>query len=327
MALVKFEEDYILNNRGLKLFTCRWMPENEDPKALVFLCHGYAMESSISMQGTGKRLVKAGYGVYGIDYIGHGKSDGLHGYVPSFEELVQDCADHFTKVCEREENRKKQRFLMGESMGGAVVLLLHRKMPNFWDGAILIAPMCKIADEMKPSPFVTSILSKLANFVPTWSIVPAQDIIEAAVRDPEKKKQVRANPYWYTGRPRLRTAQEFINVCDDLEKRLNEVTLPLLVLHGEADKVTDPGVSRLLHETAASFDKTFKLYPEMWHALTYGELPENTNKVFDDIFGWLDERSEGSNSRLENASKSKEDLEPDVTSHEKPTAAAPRKSS
>lgn len=33
------------------LFTCRWLPENEDPKALVFLCHGYAMESSISMQG------------------------------------------------------------------------------------------------------------------------------------------------------------------------------------------------------------------------------------------------------------------------------------
>ena len=33
------------------LFTCRWLPEKKDPKALIFLCHGYAMESSISMQG------------------------------------------------------------------------------------------------------------------------------------------------------------------------------------------------------------------------------------------------------------------------------------
>lgn len=29
-------------------------------------------------------------------------------------------------------------------MGGAVLLLLHRKEPSFWDGAILVAPMCKV---------------------------------------------------------------------------------------------------------------------------------------------------------------------------------------
>ena len=29
-------------------------------------------------------------------------------------------------------------------MGGAIVLMLHRKEPTFWDGAILVAPMCKV---------------------------------------------------------------------------------------------------------------------------------------------------------------------------------------
>jgi alpha-beta hydrolase superfamily lysophospholipase len=29
-------------------------------------------------------------------------------------------------------------------MGGAVALLLHRKKPDFWDGAVLVAPMCKV---------------------------------------------------------------------------------------------------------------------------------------------------------------------------------------
>lgn len=38
------------------------------------------------------------------------------------------------------------RFLLGESMGGAVVLLLARKKPDFWDGAVLVAPMCKVCD-------------------------------------------------------------------------------------------------------------------------------------------------------------------------------------
>ncbi|KAK8960796.1 hypothetical protein KSP40_PGU012406 [Platanthera guangdongensis] len=36
------------------------------------------------------------------------------------------------------------RFLLGESMRGVVVLLLHRKKPSFWHGAVLVAPMCKV---------------------------------------------------------------------------------------------------------------------------------------------------------------------------------------
>ena len=46
---------------------------------------------------------------------------------------------------ELEEYRSKSRFLYGESMGGAVALLLHMKDPAFWDGAVLVAPMCKVS--------------------------------------------------------------------------------------------------------------------------------------------------------------------------------------
>jgi alpha-beta hydrolase superfamily lysophospholipase len=45
---------------------------------------------------------------------------------------------------EKSEYKNQRRFLLGESMGGAVVLMLHRKEPNYWDGAILVAPMCKV---------------------------------------------------------------------------------------------------------------------------------------------------------------------------------------
>ena len=45
---------------------------------------------------------------------------------------------------EKEDNKGKMRYLLGESMGGAVSLLLHRKMPDFWAGAILIVSMCKV---------------------------------------------------------------------------------------------------------------------------------------------------------------------------------------
>ena len=35
-------------------------------------------------------------------------------------------------------------FLFGQSMGGAVALKIHFKQPNEWNGAILVAPMCKV---------------------------------------------------------------------------------------------------------------------------------------------------------------------------------------
>lgn len=69
-----------------------------------------------------------------------------------------------------------------------------------------------------------------------------------------------------------------------------QVTLPFFVLHGEADIVTDPAVSKALYERAGSEDKTIKLYPGMWHGLTSGEPDDNIEIVFSDIIAWLDKR-------------------------------------
>jgi len=47
-------------------------------------------------------------------------------------------------IADREEYMNKARFLYGDSMGGAVALDIHRKEPQDWNGAILVAPMCKV---------------------------------------------------------------------------------------------------------------------------------------------------------------------------------------
>ncbi|CAN7020214.1 unnamed protein product [Brassica oleracea var. botrytis] len=304
---IKYEESFIRNSRGLKLFTCKWLPTNQEPRAIVFLCHGYGMECSITMNSTARRIVKAGFGVYGMDYEGHGKSDGLSGYIPNFDHLVDDVSTHYTTICEREENKGKMRFMLGESMGGAVVLLLSRKKPEFWDGALLVAPMCKIAEEMKPSPFVISILTKLFSVIPKWKIIPTQDIIDISYKEPEIRKQVRENPLCYKGRPRLKTAYELLRISIDLEKRLQEVLLPFMVLHGDDDKVTDKAVSQELYRVAVSSDKTLKLYSGMWHGLLNGETQENIEIVFADVIGWLEKRTELGNDRFESELKHNND--------------------
>jgi len=37
--------------------------------------------------------------MFGIDYEGHGKSEGVPGLVMSFDSVIADCIQHFTSVC------------------------------------------------------------------------------------------------------------------------------------------------------------------------------------------------------------------------------------
>ncbi|KAJ4769635.1 alpha/beta-Hydrolases superfamily protein [Rhynchospora pubera] len=139
----KYEEEFITTHRGIRLFTCKWLPEKNEPKALIFICHGLAAECSVSLTDTAIRLVRAGYAVYGIDYEGHGKSSGKRCYISRFDHIVSDCSNHFKSIAEKVENKNKKRFLYGISMGGAVAINMHRKDPTYWNGAILMAPLCK----------------------------------------------------------------------------------------------------------------------------------------------------------------------------------------
>ncbi|XP_062144253.1 caffeoylshikimate esterase-like [Alnus glutinosa] len=282
----EYQQEYKRNSRGVQLFTCRWLPFSS-PKALVFLCHGYGMECSGFMRECGIRLARAGYAVFGIDYEGHGRSKGARCYIKKFENIVNDCDDFFKSVSVQDEYKDKCRFLYGESMGGAVALLLHKKDPAFWNGAILVAPMCKISEKVKPHPMIVNILTRVEEIIPRWKIVPTKDVIDAAFKDPIKREEIRNNKLIYQDKPRLKTALEMLRTSMSLEESLSEVRLPFFVLHGEADTVTDPEVSRALYKRASSIDKTIKLYPGMWHGLTSGEPDENVEIVFADIIDWL----------------------------------------
>jgi len=75
-------------------------------------------------------------------------------------------------------------------MGGAVAVLLHKKDPSFWDGAVFVAPMCKISEKVKPHPVAVSMLSGLEHIFPKWKIVPTKDVINSAFKDHTKREMV-----------------------------------------------------------------------------------------------------------------------------------------
>ncbi|CAA6658434.1 unnamed protein product [Spirodela intermedia] len=184
-------------------------------------------------------------------------------------------------------------------MGGALCLLLHlrdhqrhRRSPGggAWAGAVLVAPMCRISESIRPRWPVPQILTFVARFAPKLPIVPTVDLISVSVKVPEKRAVAGRNPLRYRGRPRLGTVVELLRVTDYIYSRLPEVTLPFIVLHGSADVVTDLSVSQALYELAASEDKTIRIYDGMLHSLLFGEPEENITVVRGHILSWLNDR-------------------------------------
>ncbi|CAN1181238.1 Caffeoylshikimate esterase [Linum perenne] len=290
---IRTEEWYEINYKGLEIFCKSWMPEAGGVriKGVVCFCHGYGDTCTFFFEGIARRIAASGYAVYALDHPGFGLSEGLHGYIENFDDLVDNAIEQFNKIKERPELRGLPRFILGQSMGGAVTLKAHLKEPCEWDGVILVAPMCRISDEVKPPAPVLKVLTCMAKFLPKAKLIPGADLGELAFRDATKRKMAEYNVICYSDRVRLQTAVELLKATEEIEAQVDKVSAPLLILHGAADKITDPKVSEFLYENAASEDKTLKLYEEGFHSILEGEPDDRIFAVFDDIITWLDSRS------------------------------------
>ncbi|XP_062161398.1 caffeoylshikimate esterase [Alnus glutinosa] len=287
-------KSFYTSPRGLKLFTRSWLPlSSTPPRALICMVHGYGNDISWTFQATPIFLAQKGFACFALDLEGHGQSQGLRAFVPNVDLVVQDCLSFFNFVKQDPLFRGLPSFLYGESMGGAICLLIHLADPKGFDGAVLVAPMCKISDKVRPRWPIPQVLTFVAKFLPTLPIVPAADLMYKSVKVDEKKIVAEMNPMRYRGKPRLGTVVELLKVTEYLSQRLQDVSLPFIVLHGSADVVTDPNVSRDLHDEAESEDKSIKIYDGMMHSLLFGETDENIEIVLLDILSWLNGRCRG----------------------------------
>ncbi|THG22959.1 hypothetical protein TEA_026183 [Camellia sinensis var. sinensis] len=316
-------EWYERNSKGLEIFCKSWLPKpGVRIKGALCFCHGYGDTCTFFFEGIAKHIAASGYGVYAIDHPGFGLSEGLHGYIPSFDDIVDNVIEQYTLIKGRPEVRGLPRFILGQSMGGAVALKVHLKEPREWDGVVLVAPMCKISEDVTPPEAVVKIIRLFSKVMPKAKLVPQKDLAELAFRELNKRKMYNLDatlddtekevkgiigdyisrltvypldeaPYnviCYNHPMRLKTAVELLNTTKHIESHVEKVSSPLLILHGASDKLTDPLVSQFLYEKASSKDKTLKIYEQGFHCILEGEPDDRIFTVLNDIIAWLDSR-------------------------------------
>ncbi|KAJ4782302.1 alpha/beta-Hydrolases superfamily protein [Rhynchospora pubera] len=268
--------------------TCEHVPI----KGIVFMTHGFGSDTSWLFQNTAITYATWGYAVYCADLLGHGRSDGIPGYIGDFEAVAGASLSFFLSVRKDPVYADLPAFLFGESMGGAVTLLMYlRSPPDTWTGVILSAPLLIMLEDRKPSKLRLFLFGLLFGIAETWQVMPNKGV-QNLFRDPDRVRIILANPRRYTGKPRVGTMRELARMCEYVQGSFTNVTVPLLMVYGTADGIIAPVGLKMLYEKARSRDKCLCQYLDFYHSLIQGESEHNRNKILEDMMEWIDERVE-----------------------------------
>jgi alpha-beta hydrolase superfamily lysophospholipase len=222
---------------GLELYAQAWVPEGE-PQAVVCLVHGIGEHTGRYGYVAG-RLTTAGYAVLGFDLRGHGRSAGQRGHTPSFDRLLDDIGLLLERAAQ--DYPGKPRFLYGHSLGGGLVLNYELRRHPAIAGVIATSPSLQ---QTKPSPAMKIALGRVMyRLAPSFSMASGLELA-ALSRDPQVIRDYQADPLVHE----LVSARLGIDLIDTGQWALDraaQFSLPLLLIHGGADRITSPEATRL----------------------------------------------------------------------------------
>ncbi len=168
-------------------------------------------------------------------------------------------------------------------MGGGIALDYALAHQGDLAGLILSGATVQPGDDQPKA--VLAMAKVLGRFLP--SLPTARLDSKWISRDPQVVARYDADPLVFHGKVPAGLAGGLLTVMDTFPERMPQLTIPLLVLHGEQDKMTNPAGSDLVFARAGSADKTLKKYPGLYHEI-FNE-PEQ-DAVLDDVAGWLEAR-------------------------------------
>ena len=262
---------------GIKLFRQSWAAEQ--PLAQLVFVHGYT-EHSGRYKLFAEYLSSHGISVHFYDQRCFGQSGGPRAYIKRFDFLLKDLDVFLNKQIKRDI----PTILMGQSMGGLVVIKYCIDFEPDIRGIITTGAALKISDEI--SPFLQKISGLLSWIIPYYRMVELN--AEHLSRVPEVVEAYQKDLLIYHGKTYVRTGAEMMKAIRQVKAKRKSFDYPILLMHGGDDKVTDPEGSKTFFDKIASEDKGLAIYESLYHEILFE--PEK-DKIWDTIKDWIKHRS------------------------------------
>jgi alpha-beta hydrolase superfamily lysophospholipase len=274
------EEGRFGGEGGVEIYWQAWLPAGgATPRATIVLAHG-ASEHGGRYAWTGEQLAARGYALYAIDHRGHGRSAGDRAVIDRMRNAVEDLHTLVEKA--KSAQPARPLVLLGHSMGGAVALSYTIEHEDALDALVLSGPLAALEAASPVQRVAGRVLSVVA---PSLGVVAIDS--SAVSRDPGVVADYDADPLNYHGKLPARTVAELSRAIDGFPEAVPRFKLPLLVMHGTADRLVPIAGGQMVADRAGSEDKTWKPYDGLFHEIL--NEPER-QQVLDDIADWLDQR-------------------------------------
>ncbi|KDQ50893.1 hypothetical protein JAAARDRAFT_41682 [Jaapia argillacea MUCL 33604] len=278
-------------------------PSSSPPKALLIYIHGFSdhigrythLHTSISARGVVVFTYdQRGFGKTALDLENNGGKKGTYAKT-SWREQFEDM--EWAVGVARKEYPGLKTFLMGQSMGGGLVLgFPTRTTPppspstiSLLSGVIATSPL--LLQTTPASKVLRWVGGKASSFAPYMTIPAEVDATELS-HDPEIVKEAQTDPLIkYIGS--LRGLSDMLGGGEALLAKDYQnwpKSLPILILHGTEDKVTSHVASEKFVEKLVVDDKKLSLYTGAYHELSH-EPDGVKEKMIDEVASWILARS------------------------------------
>lgn len=226
----RLTDNAFITEDGARLPLRSWMPESEPPKALIIAVHGFNDYSNF-FASAGQYLSTLGIGSYAFDQRGFGGAPN-RGLWPGIPAYTHDLLEFSKQI--REKHPALPLYLLGESMGGAVVIAaMNSVAPPDVDGVILSAPAVW-GREVMPW-YQRTMLWVTAHTLPwmtltgeSMEIIPSDNIemLRALGKDPLIIKETRVEAVY-----------GLVDLMDEALQKSSQLKIPTLFLYGEKDEI------------------------------------------------------------------------------------------
>jgi len=272
-------ETIFLTEDGASLPLRHWLPKTE-PRAVIIALHGFN-DYSHFFDKPGKYFSAQGIACFAYDQRGFGMAPkrglwaGGAAYTQDLQALVRLVKQRYPK---------RPVYLLGESMGGAIVMtsMSQADMPEV-AGIILAAPALWARSTMPW--YQTSLLWTLAHSLP-WLTLTGEGVHVMPSDNIEMLRALGRDP-WVIKATRVETVYGLTDLMDAAFNSATSLHGNTLMLYGEKDEIipkepTYAFLQQFLQADAAK--KTVAIYPHGYHMLLR-DLEAPT--AWKDIAAWI----------------------------------------
>jgi acylglycerol lipase len=297
-------------------------PDIDNQKGIIINVHGischfqYIYDTLDEITNKNKFFLKYGYKTVAFEFHGHGKSDGAKSTIYDFNDLVIDLTMVIKMIKCKYPNNKI--FLLGESMGGAVIIkyianginngivnginngivnginngivngINNGIVNGIVNGIILLSPMCGIDTDIRPCCFLEKILLGCSYIFPLMRYGLNKNITEESTCNRDYLNAYNNSPYTFNKLYPLVTLRELYNASLTIPN--SEINCPCLIIHGDNDNITPLKQTIKFYYKINNDKKKLLIINDKGHNLL---IPSNNNDfvpqyIYNNIIEWID---------------------------------------